>query len=481
MALNRAQNVFNLIRIWANKEYQDIVPKLTDKSPIGDVRKPILEQPVVFKEFTTLLGRLLKIECDARAWNNSFLELFIQKGTPFGEITGEVANNPVAPRDYDPTHPENLLANAFTLDFVAYYVRNIKEVFEVTLDYEGIKGALAGYDEFDSYVEMKLASLVNGKRKSMFNHAMESIVVNYNAGMFVTSPVGISETSTVADTRKWASDVMTTIDKFGFYSTDFNKYGSLTGATGDFETYCDPEDVVIIAKAGTINNRKVSELAIVFNLSQAEINAMIVKVPEFAYTYKNEEGKIVKVNTNIEAIVCDKKILRYKNDLEISDSFFNIDTLCTKYYEHFWASFNVSPLGNAVVYTNDAEPTHIESIVIDNYNQTDGSQFINVDPTTHKQDLTISVTPYTTKLTREDFSLEFVNNLDPVGTITDKNFNTKISITGFKAIKDTNRFTMEVTESNYVNNNEESIVANIVCTMGGVTVKTPVVILLHVS
>ena len=474
--LNRAQKVFNLIRVWGSKEYQDIVPKLTDKSPIGDVRSPILEQPVVFKEFTTLLGRLLKIECDARVWNNSFLDLFIQKGTPFGEITGDVANNPVEPRSYDPTHPENLLKNAFTDDFVAYYVRNIKEVFEVTISYEDIKGALAGYDEFDAYVEMKLASLINGKRKSMFNHAMESIVVNFKAGMFVESPAHIGKNDNAGKTRAWATDVMTKVDNFAFYSTDYNKYGSLTGAQGSFETYCDPEDVVLIARADVLNNRKVSELAIAFNLSQAEINAMIVKVPEFAYTYKDENGVTKKVTTNIQAILCDKKILKYKNDLEIADSFYNIDTLCTKYYEHFWASFNVSPLGNAVVYTdNKSESTDFTAISITDYGQHDGERFIDVDPVTHKQILTI-VPVEMIQINTADISFEFVNNLTSNGTIQNTEALTQKLTHELTGTDADGEFKLTVEQPSYGTAKQETIVANLVCNVDGNIAKTPVII-----
>lgn len=106
MALNSAQSIFNLIRVRASKEYQDFVPALTDKSPIGDVATPILTNPLIFKEFSILLGALLEVEVDKRVWQNPLAELIKSNGRPLGEYSAEVTNNPVTPRQYDPLNPE---------------------------------------------------------------------------------------------------------------------------------------------------------------------------------------------------------------------------------------------------------------------------------------------------------------------------------------------------------------------------------------
>lgn len=107
--LNSAQSIFNLIRIRASKEYQDFVPALTEKSPIGDVATPILSNPLIFKEFSILLGAFLEYEVDKRVWNNPLAELIRSNGRPLGEYTGEIANNPITPRPYNPNEPERCL------------------------------------------------------------------------------------------------------------------------------------------------------------------------------------------------------------------------------------------------------------------------------------------------------------------------------------------------------------------------------------
>lgn len=119
MALNSAQSIFNLIRINGSDMYKNEVPALSESSPIGDVSTPILTQPVIFKEFTLLLGALLKVEALSRAWANPLSELIRKGGSPLGEFTAEVGTDFVNPKPYDATKPELLLVNAMTEDKVA--------------------------------------------------------------------------------------------------------------------------------------------------------------------------------------------------------------------------------------------------------------------------------------------------------------------------------------------------------------------------
>lgn len=123
MALNSAQSIFNLIRVYASQEYKDAVPALTEKSPIGDVGTPILTQPAVFKEFSVLLGAFIRDYVDERIWSNPLIDLFTNTAQPLGEWSREIAGNPVEPQKYDATHPERVLQYAMSDDKVLYYVR----------------------------------------------------------------------------------------------------------------------------------------------------------------------------------------------------------------------------------------------------------------------------------------------------------------------------------------------------------------------
>lgn len=356
MALNSAQSIFNLIRIRASKEYQDIVPALSDKSPIGDVATPILTNPLVFKEFSILLGALLEVEVDKRVWNNPLAELIRSNGRPLGEYSAEVSNNPVTPRPYDPLNPEKVLEYAMLDDKVAYYVRNVKELFKVSIAREDMMGAFQSYDTFNDYVSMKLASLESGRQISMFNHVFEAIVANYNAGALVVSDVK----TTPGNYANWTVAAKNAIDGFQYPSTLYNKYGSLAGANGDFKGWTNVDDIYIMATANWINSADVNFLATLFNIERAELQKRIIKVIDFGYdAYKEVDGEIVfdkHVTTDIDAIIFDRRMLHFTSDLDIDETFYNPETLVTNYYKHWWAKYQLSPFANCIVFTNGGEP-----------------------------------------------------------------------------------------------------------------------------
>lgn len=356
MALNSAQSIFNLIRIRASKEYQDIVPALSDKSPIGDVATPILTNPLVFKEFSILLGALLEVEVDKRVWNNPLAELIRSNGRPLGEYSAEVSNNPVTPRPYDPLNPEKVLEYAMLDDKVAYYVRNVKELFKVSIAREDMMGAFQSYDTFNDYVSMKLASLESGRQISMFNHVFEAIVANYNAGALVVSDVK----TTPGNYANWTVAAKNAIDGFQYPSTLYNKYGSLAGANGDFKGWTNVDDIYIMATANWINSADVNFLATLFNIERAELQKRIIKVIDFGYdAYKEVDGETVfdkHVTTDIDAIIFDRRMLHFTSDLDIDETFYNPETLVTNYYKHWWAKYQLSPFANCIVFTNGGEP-----------------------------------------------------------------------------------------------------------------------------
>lgn len=361
--LNSAQSIFNLIRIRASKEYQDTVPALTDKSPIGDVATPILTNPLIFKEFSILLGAFLEYEVNNRVWDNPLAELIRSNGRPLGEYTGEIANNPVTPRPYNPNEPEKVLEYAMLDDKVAFYVRNVKELFKVSIAREDMMGAFASFDNFNDYVSMKLASLESGRQLSMFNHVFEAIVANYNAGALVVSDVHTGSDNYAA----WTVAAKNAIDGFAYPSTNYNMYGQLAGANGDFKGWTNPDDIYIMATANWINSADVNFLATLFNIDRADLRKRIIKVIDFGYdAYKKdaETGETVfdrHITTDIDAIIFDRRMLHFTNDLEIDDTFYNPETLVTNYYKHWWATYQLSPFANCIVFTKDTstKPTNL--------------------------------------------------------------------------------------------------------------------------
>lgn len=400
--LNSAQSIFNLIRIRASKEYQDIVPALTDKSPIGDVATPILTNPLVFKEFSILLGAILEVEVNKRVWNNPLAELIRSNGRPLGEYSAEVANNPVSPRQYDPLNPEKVLEYAMLDDKVAYYVRNVKELFKVSIAREDMMGAFQSYDNFNDYVSMKLASLESGRQISMFNHVFESIVANYNAGALVVSDVHTGN----GNYANWTVAAKNAIDGFQYPSTLYNNYGKLAGANGDFKGWTNADDIYIMATANWINSADVNFLATLFNIDRAELQKRIIKVIDFGYdAYKTVDGEQVfdkHVTTDIDAIIFDRRMLHFTSDLDIDDTFYNPETLVTNYYKHWWATYQLSPFANCVVFTRAEAPEEFEL----------SADSATIDTSASAKTATVTYTP-----TDAEIEIGFISGYDKDGAI----------------------------------------------------------------
>lgn len=396
----RVQKIFELIRIKGGKQYQDYVPALTEKSPISDVGTVVLNNPMVFKQFTSLLGAFIEYRVWKNAWSNPLAQMVQKTGRPFGEYSADIANNPVIPRQYDPTHPERVLDYAMTKDFVAYYSRNVKEVFKLSIPYEDMKGAFQSYDKFDEYIQMKLSSLESGYQLSMYNHILEAIVTNYNAGMFVTSDFVIPENPTSDDYAKFTTLVKSLSKKFQFVSSDYNRYGKLENSLGDFRGYSKAEDIYIIGTIEWLTENNVKYLSSVFNLEKAEIENRIIAIPEFAYTYwdYDEDGNPSvehKVSTPIQCMVVDQRAFNFKRDLELDSSYFNEQTLVSNYFKHFWATYGISPFANCVVFVQrdtNVEPTY--NIVIDDYGRDDDEKVIDIKKRRNLQILKFSGIPF---------------------------------------------------------------------------------------
>lgn len=449
MALNSAQSIFNLIRVYASQQYKDTVPALTDKSPIGDVATPILTQPLVFKEFSILLGAFIKDYVNEQIWNNPLIELFTNTVRPLGEFSREIAGNPVEPRKYDPTHPERVLQYAMSDDKVLYYVRNVKEYFKVSIAMEDMQGAFTTYEDFNSYVSMKIAQQISGKQISMFNHIFEAIDANLKAGALVTLSTKAPEALTTDDIKSFTKNVKSLAKKFKFPSTSYNKYGSLEGANGDFKGWSLDENVIIIATIDYLTAVDVEYLASAFNLDKAEIKNRIYEVDNFDYDVYTEDGNgnpvlDRHVTSDIQAIVCDRRLFRFSRDLDMNTERFNEETLVTSYWSHAWYTYGINVMANNTVFVSDGSaPTGSDIITIPynislNYTDNVTDTFKFLDTKTNTYITPDNVTDFTIKDvifdgSYQEVSTEIVNYIKSLVEMVVSEDSVTISITDVEA------------------------------------------------
>lgn len=378
--LSSGASMFNLIRVKAGKEYKDQVPELSASSPIGDVATPILTNPLIFKEFTTLLGAFIKDYCDAQIWENPLAELISTNTQPLGEFSREIGSNPVEPRKYNPNHPEKVLEYALSEDKVVYYVRNVKEMFKISIPYEELQGAFSSFGDFNTYVSQKMASQVSGMQLSMYNHVFTAINANYDAGVLKKKNVKPFDLLTENDIKNFVFDVKSLADKFEFASSDFNNYGKLEGANGEFIGWSKRDDVMILATVDFLQKVNVNYLASVFNLSPAEINHKIIKVKSFDYDTYDDDNVKTHHTSKIQAMVCDKRLFRYSTDLDQATSRYNEETLVTTYWRHWWATYAINPMANCIVFSTDAVKDIAVTPIAKSINKTNNVAEFTVTP-----------------------------------------------------------------------------------------------------
>jgi len=357
--MNSMQNLFNLIRVYASKEYKDTVPALKDKSPIGDVMTPILSDLAIYKEFTVLLGAWIRDEVYKDVWSHPIIQDIVKygNGRPTGNYVREIANNPVHPTDYDPAHPERVLEQKFTNDLVNFYVRNVYDKFKLTFLFDEIQEAFTSYEGAEEYVSMKKASVETGANFATFNHLKECIFANRNNG-------GVNVIQLPAKVNEMTSEQWLTVGeeleafskKFTYLNTDYLAYNNLSEKVVDYYGFSRKEDVRIIATVDFITKYGYKALANMFNLTIGELKDRVHEIDSFGYPiYNRKSGQIIGYqDSDVACMLVDIKGLKASVDKEQDAELFNPETLSTTIFKHKWQTFAMSPFGKCLMFVEPA-------------------------------------------------------------------------------------------------------------------------------
>ena len=353
--MNSMQNLFNLIRVYASKEYKDTVPALKDKSPIGDVMTPILSDLAIYKEFTVLLGAWIRDEVYKDVWSHPIIQDIVKNGNgrPVGNYTREIANNPVHPTDYDPAHPERVLEQKFTNDLVNFYVRNVYDKFKLTFLFDEIEEAFSTYEGAEEYVSMKKASVETGANFATFNHLKECIfATRWNGGVnVITLPAKVN--SMTADNWLTVGEELEAFSKkFTYLNTEYLAYNNLSEKVEDYYGFAKKENVRIIATVDFITKYGYKALANMFNLTIGELKDRVHEIDSFGFPiYNRKSGQIIGYqDSDVACMLVDIKSLKASVDKEQNAELFNPETLSTTIFKHKWQTFAMSPFGKCLMF-----------------------------------------------------------------------------------------------------------------------------------
>lgn len=348
---------FNLLRVNGDDVYKDAVPPLADKSPIGDVMNPILSDMVIFKKFTALMGAWMKDEVFAEAWNHPVIQDIVKNGNgmPTGNYTRQIANNPVNPQKYNPAHPEKVLEQRFTKDFINFYIRNAYDKFKVSFPFDEIQEAFTSYEGAQSYVSMKKASLISGANFTTFNHLKEALYANrMNGGLTVKTLPANVENLTSEQWLDVGQEIEAFTKKATFISPDYIAYNQLTEKVDTFYGWARKEDIRVIGTVDFFTGYGYKALANMFNMQIGDIKNICHEIDTFDYPiYNYESGQIVGFQkSDVVAMIVDIRGLKATTDMEQDLSVFNEDTLVNTIIKHKWGTFAMSPFNKCLCFVN---------------------------------------------------------------------------------------------------------------------------------
>lgn len=346
----QVSNVLNVIWNTAGTDYQNIVPIATPTN-LSDIANPILNSPNIANAFiNTLVNRIGLTAIQNKTFNNPLAPL--KKGVlEMGTTVQEVFTNPAQSTGYSMNDFSAVLQKVTPDTKTAYHVMNRQDRYQVTIYESQLKLAFVSYENMQAFIQSVISSMYNGSyideytlTKKLFSDA-----VSNNKIIMQTAVAPTDEATGKAITKQ----IKKLISKFKYPSTAYNKYSSLSGATGNpVKTFTNPEDVVLVIKSDVLNEIDVEVLAVAFNLSKVEFMANVVEVDDFD-------------SPNLLAIVCDKNFIQLYDNLYQVRNQENGGNLAWQYFLHVWQTYSLSPFCNAVaLVTSEQASPSVTSVLV---------------------------------------------------------------------------------------------------------------------
>ena len=344
-------SIFNYVRQNSSAGFQDVVPTATSEN-IATLANILFDQsytPMLNEFVSNLINRIGYTMVHKQVFNNP-LAMFKKGSVPLGTDIQDIFTNPAKAEDYE--FSDTAMAKLLTITdpdtHVAYYRRNRKDLYTVTVSREGLQGAFVSWDKFEQYISSLVNSLYNGDYIDEFRYTKQLIRGAYDNNKAIVQVV--SAPNSEANDKALVKAVRKLYGKMKFPSTQYNAYSKMSGSDKPVETWTTPERIVFITTSDVIAEIDVEVLAAAFNMSKAEFLGRVVEVDNFG------DDKIL-------GCICDESFLQIYNNQFRFDEFYNARTMSWNFYLHAWDTFAISPFANAVILAT-AESAPVTAISI---------------------------------------------------------------------------------------------------------------------
>ena len=337
MAKNSGVSVFNYIRSQSSNAFKEAVPTATSDNiaQLGNILFNQSYQPMLNEFVSNLINRIGFTMISNKVFNNP-LAIFRKGSVPLGTDIQDLFTNPAEAQNYE--YSDSAMAKLLTITdpdtHVAYYRRNRKDLYTVTVSREGLQGAFVSWGKFEDYISSLVNSLYNGDYIDEFRYTKELIKGAYDNNKAIIETVSaVSSEDTAKAFVKTARKLFT---KMKFPSTEYNAYSKMSGSDKPVTTWTDEDRIVFLINADVEAEIDVDVLAAAFNMDKAKLLGRIIAVDSFG------DDKIL-------GCLCDEAFLEIYNNQFRFDEFYNARTMSWNFYLHAWDTFAISPFANAVI------------------------------------------------------------------------------------------------------------------------------------
>ena len=342
MPTSSGVSIFNYIRENSSSAFQDIVPTATSEN-ILTLANILFDQsytPQLNEFVSNLINRIGYTMVHNKVFSNP-LAMFKKGSVPLGTDVQDIFTNPAIAEDYE--YSNTAMAKLLTITdpdtHVAYYRRNRKDLYTVTVSREGLQGAFVSWGKFEDYISSLMNSLYNGDYIDEFRYTKELIKGAYDNNKAIIQTV--SAVNSESNDKAFVKKLREIYTMMKFPSTSYNAYSKMSGSDKPVTTWTDESRIVLLTTAQVMSEIDVEVLAAAFNMDKADFLGRVIVVDSFG------DDKIL-------ACLCDEAFLQIYNNQFRFDEFYNARTMSWNFYLHAWDTFAISPFANAVIFATAA-------------------------------------------------------------------------------------------------------------------------------
>lgn len=344
-------DIMNVIRMNANREYQDSVPPITDEKTRLAVGAVLEGNPGLSNQALNALVNRICLEVIRSAYFNNRYKMLKKGMITYGEIVEEIFINIAKNQNFD---KEQAAAREFKRNVpdvrTAFHIMNWNALYQITGDDADLAKALKSESGVLDLVAKIVESLLQGAEYDEYLLFKYMLIKAVNTSKLAKTKVQ-DDTKDVAIALRGASNALE------FMSSKYNAAGVLTTTP--------KENQVIFMDAQFDAKFDVEVLASAFNMSKADFLARRFLIDDFT-TFDNERfAEIREKSDMIEEVTPEelenmkgvRAILLDENWFQVYDNLFNMKSTpvnagdYVNYFLHVQKTVSWSPFSNAIVFT----------------------------------------------------------------------------------------------------------------------------------